>query len=425
MVSGCNRNPDGKNQHGPVEKADNPRLRAALETYHKEKLTSNTTIALRLKLEHGIERSASTVKRRRKELGLHASVVTSKTMPSDVAEQLVLKQMERDPAMRQGVRTMQAKVAYESGVHLPRYVVSDTMHMHCPEGFDKRKPTAKKIAREPIHPIGIHERWSADGHDKLLKIGFGAWAVVDRSTSRLLGGWILPRNRMGKAVAYCFLELVEEYSGIPLQLLTDCGSENTVIYGVINALREQFHPELDMQELVPHVFVRSVHNTPIERSWLRLRMDWGDDVIVFFRKGINNGIYNPDDPNQYDLCQWVWARALRKDMNEFIKFRNSVTMRKNHEKPGPSGTSRNNVFTIHARWGGRNCLKPVDVDVVQEMKNALGEGAGVEGLLEFTSPEYSKRAEEVFLSLGVLDLRMHNAWDVFMAMYPLMYPKSV
>ena len=92
--------------------------------------------------------------------------------------------------------------------------VSRVMHEHDPEGFDKREPTAKKIFRLPKYPIGIHERWSGDGHDKLYKIGFPAWGCADYATSRWLGGWIVPSNRMVEVVAYCFLCLVEDFGGV-------------------------------------------------------------------------------------------------------------------------------------------------------------------------------------------------------------------
>jgi hypothetical protein len=40
-------------------------------------------------------------------------------VPAD-AEQLILAQMDKDPAKNHGVRTIQGKVAYHDGVHLTR-----------------------------------------------------------------------------------------------------------------------------------------------------------------------------------------------------------------------------------------------------------------------------------------------------------------
>jgi hypothetical protein len=64
--------------------------------------------------------SGSTVKRRRKELGLHGSRATMKTIDPSEAEQLVIKAMDKDPAKRSGVRTVHHKIAFDEKVHLSR-----------------------------------------------------------------------------------------------------------------------------------------------------------------------------------------------------------------------------------------------------------------------------------------------------------------
>ena len=180
-------------------------------------------------------------------------------MPRQEAEQLVLDQMDKDPSRRQGVRTIQAKVAFESSHHLGRDFVSEIMHTHDDTGFAFRDPSSKKTFRVKRVPIGIHERWAADGHDKLCKIGFPVWAVVDDATAKWLGAWVVPNNRMGHVVAYLYLCLVELFGGefafyflsvigfitdyvlgMPLQFSTDCGTETTQIYGLGNALRSVF-----------------------------------------------------------------------------------------------------------------------------------------------------------------------------------------
>lgn len=173
--------------------------------------------------------SDTTVKRRRAKLGLNGSGKTMKTISSEVCTQAILSQMDKDPARRQGVRTIQNRIAFDQSLHIPRCVfrysyrsmndvsgrdfVSSVMHTHDPHAFDLREPTAKKIMRVRKVPIGIHERWAGDGHDKLYKIGFPAWGVVDDATGKWLGAWIVPSNRMADIVAYLFLCLVEKYGG--------------------------------------------------------------------------------------------------------------------------------------------------------------------------------------------------------------------
>jgi hypothetical protein len=158
--------------------------------------------------------SASTIKRRRQQLGLHGSKSHAvQSIPVQVKEQIILKQLDKDPAQNQGPATIKARITWDQNIRLPRSLVSEVMHTHNPDGFLKRGPNSKKIMRFPKTPAGINERWSADGHDKLNKIGFPIWAVVDDATGKWLGAWVVPSNRMSDIIGYLFLDLVETMRG--------------------------------------------------------------------------------------------------------------------------------------------------------------------------------------------------------------------
>ena len=110
----------------------------------------------------------------------------------------------------------------------------------------------------------------------------------------------------------CQLRLPFPSLGIPLQTTTDRGTETIDIFGFANALRlvkslshckhylqtgrEIFSPDFPVDELPAHRFLKSVHNIVIERGWLRLRTQWGDNVKLFFDSGESR--YNPNDPVQ-------------------------------------------------------------------------------------------------------------------------------
>ena len=89
----------------------------------------------------------------------------------------------------------------------------EIMHIHDDSGFTLRDPSSKQIFRVKKVPIGIHERWAGDGHDKLYKIGFPVWAVVDDATGKWLGAWVVPSNRMGYIIGYLYLCMVELFGG--------------------------------------------------------------------------------------------------------------------------------------------------------------------------------------------------------------------
>jgi hypothetical protein len=182
------------------------------------------------------------------------SCANMKKLKERESEQLVLDQMDVDLSGMQGVRTIQHKIAMTTGQHITRDFVSSIMHAHDPAGFERRDPSSKRIVRTKKVPLGIHERWSANGHDKLYWIGFPILAIVDDATGKWLGIWVVLSNLMGHIVAYLFLCAVERHGGKPsiinsllashqfkligllIQMTTDCGSETTQLSGPVNAL---------------------------------------------------------------------------------------------------------------------------------------------------------------------------------------------
>ncbi|KAF9457276.1 hypothetical protein BDZ94DRAFT_1314366 [Collybia nuda] len=141
-----NRNPTGKNQHGGIPGADDPILCDALRKYHRERLVNNGTISSRLRSDHGIEMSASTVKRCRKEIGLMGSNTTMKVIDQDEAEQMILEEMDRDTAKRSGYLSFLVH-PYCDQTQCFRNFVSDVMHTHDGDAFAMHNPTSKRIFR--------------------------------------------------------------------------------------------------------------------------------------------------------------------------------------------------------------------------------------------------------------------------------------
>ncbi|KAJ7200806.1 hypothetical protein GGX14DRAFT_371973 [Mycena pura] len=436
--SSFNRNPKGKNQytegqsnyHPTFPKFCSPNyldpereatITAALTEYYKRtKVGTYDQIAELLEADHGILVSGKTVQRRLKKLGLRGGLINMKTLSKEAVQQLVVTEMDKDVAKRYGVNTIRSKIARNATVIIPRSVVSDVMHMHDSAAFEGREPTAKKIFRVAKHKIGIHQSWSGDGHDKLYKIGFPVYAYVEDGSSVVLNAWICPSNRLKNTVAYLWLCLVEEHEGMPTQTITDCGSETTELFAVATTLRNCYHPEFDpTNELPAHQYLRSVHNIEVERSWYRLRLDFGDNAVLKFQEGIIEGWYQPHDPDHYELCQFLWSRVLQADLTKSVIFRNGTRTRKQADKPGPSGMSRAEAYSTYKKWGGRNDKLAIPVDVVRQMKEDLGGSA----LMEFTGPEFTARAQAVLHTLQPVELTMDNGWKIFQIMLPLVFPE--
>jgi hypothetical protein len=66
--------------------------------------------------------------------------------------------------------------------------------------------------------------------------------------------------------------------------------------------------DIPNEVIAAHRYVRSVHNIAIERSWLRLRLDIGDNIIAAFEKGEESGVYNPRDPDHVYVMPFKFLR---------------------------------------------------------------------------------------------------------------------
>ena len=126
----------------------------------------------------------------------------------------------------------------------------------------------------------------------------------------------------------------------------------------------------------------------------------------------------PDDTCNSALCRWLWPKLLQKVVDEFVESRNAYRSRKDQQKAGPSGISSNVAFSLPHTWGGRNCLLPVDCDVIRQIKEAMGG----DDVLSFVDRDYAAQAEIAYSSLGITDLNFGNVWNVFSAMLDILLP---
>ncbi|TFK59237.1 hypothetical protein BDN72DRAFT_906048 [Pluteus cervinus] len=362
------------------------------------------------------------VKRRRRKLGLSGSGKTTKALPDYEKEQLVLNQMQNDLARHRGVKSTRERIAFETGTHLTKNFVSSVMFDHDPAGFAHRDPTSKKIHRVAKTNIGVNERWSADGHDKLAKIGFPIWAIVDDATGKWLGAWVVPMTTVwAMSLLIVSFLLSSQLVAFPYSSPRIAVRKQPLFmdWQMLSGI-ELFHPEYDLQELPAHVFLRSVHNISIERSWLNLRLNFGNTAVKAFFRGQDEGVYEPGNLQHGELCRWLWAKLLRQELQNFVALRNGSRTRTNKAKVGPSGMSRNEAYSIPSTWGGRDCLLPIDDHggLIAELKQALG---GDE-ILEFVSADFTRRADVAYINMNVRELTFTNVWAIFSSLLLVLYP---
>jgi len=58
-------------------------------------------------------------------------------------------------------------------------------------------------------------------------------------------------------------------------------------------LREAFS-DLSPDEIPAHRFLKSIYNITIERGWSQLKIQFCDNVKIFWERGEVDGVYNPN-----------------------------------------------------------------------------------------------------------------------------------
>ncbi|KAF9474800.1 hypothetical protein BDN70DRAFT_815066 [Pholiota conissans] len=406
-------NPKGKNQYQDCPPADDDDVSKALVEYHDRGITSAKTILALLKADLDVTISRATLFRRKETLNIHGSGRTTRDLPDTVKRQLVLDELREDPLSRMGPDMLRESILDRTGKHLTRDYVTSEMRLHDPEGFLHRAPTAKKIIRSPLLSDGPNHEWSADGHDKLSSFGFPIWGVRDKWASLWLLLRVVPNNQLKLAIAYLYLSLLYETGGMPIQSTTDCGSETTRMFALADALRAAFSDLPTNGEQPAHRFMRSVHNITVEHGWYRLRVSWGDNIKATYESGSH--LYNPLDATQHELHEWLWPKFVQQELDSFRNCINNHVTRYDKDKVLPSGVAPSVSYTLYQQYGGRQCLIPVDREVVKALMDEIGED-----VIRFVSREYEAKAEAAFATLGIPKLTKQNIWRVFVDMIPLM-----
>ncbi|KAG1741481.1 uncharacterized protein EDB91DRAFT_1237141 [Suillus paluster] len=374
-------------------------IKQILTQYHRDGIMDRKKISCLLKAEHGVTMSEATVARCWQQFGLLGSAQSTHSLPGPTKRQLVLNQLAQDPLHCRGPRLVCEAIMADTGHLLTRQYVTDKMRYHKPDGFTQWEPLKKKVSRQPLVSLGPHHQWSGDGHNKLSKIGFPIWAIRDQWSRKWLGMWVVPNNRLRTSIAYLYLSLIYETGGMPLQMTTNCGSETTKVYGFTTAL--------------------SVHNITIKCGWLHVRLQWGDNVKVFWEAG--EEIYNEIHDNSmatYDFffLLWLWPQLIQQELDKLKHRLNTHTVRFDWNKILPSGVSSNIAMALYKDYDAEDCLQYVDRDVV---KNLMVEIGGKD-LVRFVNTEYSAHAQLIFDDLGFKDLTFQNVWPIFSVMLPLM-----
>ena len=205
-------------------------------------------IIAHLEKRHGHIISKSTLLRRLKTYGLSRR---NHNVTSNSNQQLRrrLQEIINGPGSSGGYRTVWHTLQME-GWQIPRNIVTSLLKELDPEGTEFR------TARDN-HP-GLNNAWHIDGYDKLKPFGFPIHGCIDGFSRKIIWLRLTRSNNSPDNIAHMYLDSVIEFSGCPVELVTDLGTEN----GTAAAVQSYFRDNPDAHRYVP-----SPRNQRIECWW--------------------------------------------------------------------------------------------------------------------------------------------------------------
>ncbi|TFY53216.1 hypothetical protein EVG20_g10219 [Dentipellis fragilis] len=212
-----------------------------------------------------------------------------------------------------------------------------------------------------------------------------------------------------------YLLTVQKFGGIPVQTVSDKGTETSKLAAVQCALRETFQPYLPSDTLPPHVFVKSVYNITRERAWRPL---WAQDLanILFrYETGKFDAGYQPENSIHAGVAYWLWGKIVQEHLDVVVKEKNTHKIRYQCRVTMPTGGRPEDFYRRPQKWHGHDLLIPIPADTIDRL---VAEHVRPE-LFQFGTDEIVNLSSYLYEQLRRPTTTLNNGWSVFRAMMDL------
>ena len=120
------------------------------------------------------------------------------------------------------------------GLRVPRIIVQHLLQEIDPEGVSARK--AHRLKRRVYSNPGPNYAWHLDGYDKLKPWGFPIHGCIDGFSRCILWLKVACSNNLPENPGRYYVETIAELGGVPVELVTDLGTENVLVADKITML---------------------------------------------------------------------------------------------------------------------------------------------------------------------------------------------
>ena len=287
-------------------------------TYYFNRGFSYEEMLLLLAKRHQCKMSRSTLLRRLKAYGLSRRGFTANQHSDRIIQEVRerIQQIVNGPGSSGGYRTLWHTLEME-GLRVPRIVVQEILKEVDPEGSELRK--AHRLKRREYHNPGPNHSWHMDGYDKLKPWGFPIHGAIDGFSRKILWLNVTRSNNSPDNIAKFYLNVVKEFDGCPVEMITDLGTEN----GIVAAMQSYYRDNSDSHRYVP-----SPRNQRIEGWWSFFAKNRSTWWRSFFSDLEARGLIDLSYKLSKECLWYCFSGVLQNDLDTVKEHWNTHRIRK-------------------------------------------------------------------------------------------------
>ncbi|KAJ7133795.1 hypothetical protein C8R46DRAFT_1235384 [Mycena filopes] len=395
-------------------------LKASLLRYSSLRLTVAQKLE-NLAVDHDYHIKATKLKGLNQEFNIPT---VRKPPPISLVTTLVCDKIDDDVMQANGPEAIKTFLALD-GFQVPRDTIRQVIKDNAPGSSKARYPGNSKVVRKNLTAQGVFQELHCDGHEKIataaLKmgpVGISIYGQRDKASGIIAQLVAVPDARHAIVVGHLYLDCVEEFGAIPLQITVDKGSETGEMYAAHTALRGIYTPDLNPMEWPVFVALRSINNIPIENLWMWLRKTCGRNLREFIEDGKTNGLFNPGSQVHVHLFHWLWSRIVQIKLDEFKLYWNYHTPRRNAKKDLISGVQPIEIFRRPEAYGLQRLSTPVEQESIDALRENLPYSR--EEALRWVPEEFEIAARQAYIDIQSPKLEPRRGWEIFSRMAVLL-----
>ena len=158
-----------------------------------------------------------------------------------------------------------------------------------------------------------------DGYDKLKPWGFPIHGAIDGFSRKILWLNVTRSNNSPDNIAKFYLNVVKEFDGCPVEMITDLGTEN----GIVAAMQSYFRDNSDSHRYVP-----SPRNQRIEGWWSFFAKNRSTWWRSFFSDLEARGLIDLSYKLSKECLWYCFSGVLQNDLDTVKEHWNTHRIRK-------------------------------------------------------------------------------------------------